>query len=199
MKLGYAKQFLKKLNVEGEPFKYLKQVAFPKLSDENLKLVPYKCVFVTIGRQIISLFSNSGILIGPQIRQLIRDEEFSNKLSNVERRAWNSFISLCKNFLGNNKSPDYVAVVAEFLKAYEEMDCNMSIKIHFLHSHLEFFPENLGKLSDEQGERFHKELWEIEKRFQGKSSVNMMSEYCWSVKRNESDFELKRKRTREFF
>ena len=31
----------------------------------------------------------------------------------------------------------------------------MSLKIHFLHSHLDFFPENLGDVSDEHGERFH--------------------------------------------
>jgi DNA-binding ferritin-like protein len=30
----------------------------------------------------------------------------------------------------------------------------MSLKVHFLHSHLDFFPENLGEVSDEQGERF---------------------------------------------
>lgn len=35
---------------------------------------------------------------------------------------------------------------------------NMSLKIHFLHSHLDFFPENLGDVSDEHGERFHQEI-----------------------------------------
>ncbi|GBP90238.1 hypothetical protein EVAR_100685_1 [Eumeta japonica] len=30
----------------------------------------------------------------------------------------------------------------------------MSLKIHFLHSHLDFFPQNLGAVSDEHGERF---------------------------------------------
>jgi hypothetical protein len=29
----------------------------------------------------------------------------------------------------------------------------MSMKIHFLHSHLRFFPENLQAVSDEKGER----------------------------------------------
>jgi hypothetical protein len=31
----------------------------------------------------------------------------------------------------------------------------MSPKVHFLHSHLNYFPQNLGIVSDEQGERFH--------------------------------------------
>lgn len=117
----------------------------------------------------------------------MHDKEFAHKLNNVERRAWDSFISLCNNFLGNYRSDDYVVVVQEFLTAYAEMGCNMSIKVHYLHSHLDFFPDNLGLFSDEQGERFHKEIQHIEKRFQGKSSVNMISEYCWSLKRDTDD------------
>ena len=34
----------------------------------------------------------------------------------------------------------------------------MSLKIHFLHSHLDFFPENLGDESDEHAERFHHQM-----------------------------------------
>ena len=40
------------------------------------------------------------------------------------------------------------------------MICNMSLKIHFLHSRLDFFPANLanlGAVSDEQCERFHQD------------------------------------------
>ena len=35
------------------------------------------------------------------------------------------------------------------------MGARMSLKMHFLHSHLELFPENNGDVSDEHGERFH--------------------------------------------
>ena len=34
----------------------------------------------------------------------------------------------------------------------------MSIKVHFLFSHIENFPENLGDVSDEQSERFHQDI-----------------------------------------
>ncbi|GFX02515.1 hypothetical protein TNCV_727691 [Trichonephila clavipes] len=33
----------------------------------------------------------------------------------------------------------------------------MSVKVHFLHSHLDYLPENLGVVSEEQGERFHQD------------------------------------------
>ena len=47
----------------------------------------------------------------------------------------------------------------------------MSLKIHFLHSHLDFFPDNLGDVSDEQGERFHQDISVIEIRYQGKLMI----------------------------
>ena len=43
----------------------------------------------------------------------------------------------------------------------------MSLKIHFLDSHLDSFPENLGDYSEEQAERFHQDFAKMEKRYQG--------------------------------
>jgi len=44
----------------------------------------------------------------------------------------------------------------------------MSLKIHFPESHLDFFPENLGDVSDGHGERFHQDIMAVEKQYQGK-------------------------------
>ena len=38
---------------------------------------------------------------------------------------------------------------------------------HFLYLHLEFFPENLGAVSDEYGERFHQDIQAMEESYQG--------------------------------
>ena len=40
----------------------------------------------------------------------------------------------------------------------------MSLKMHFLHSHLEFFPVNNGNVSDEHGEIFHLGIKVFEER-----------------------------------
>ena len=53
----------------------------------------------------------------------------------------------------------------------------MSLKIHFLHSHLDFFPDNLGAVTDEQGERFHQDILQIEQRYKGRFGESMMSDY----------------------
>ncbi|GFU57687.1 uncharacterized protein TNCV_3638421 [Trichonephila clavipes] len=62
----------------------------------------------------------------------------------------------------------------------------MSVKVHFLHSHLDYFPENVGAVSEEQGERFHQDIKEMERRYQGRWNVNMMADYCWMLKGENS-------------
>jgi hypothetical protein len=70
--------------------------------------------------------------------------------------------------LGNHKAANYQDVVQDLLTSYKAMGCNMSLKIHFLELHMDFFPENLGEVSDEHGERFHQEIMHMEKWYQGK-------------------------------
>ncbi|UYV68012.1 Transposase [Cordylochernes scorpioides] len=53
----------------------------------------------------------------------------------------------------------------------------MSLKIHFLHSHLDFFPDNLGAVSDEHGERFHQDISSMEKRYQ--ESMCCSPQHTW--------------------
>jgi hypothetical protein len=75
----------------------------------------------------------------------------------------------------------------------------MSLKIHFLDSHLDFFPDNLGAVSDEHGERFHQDIFAFEKRFHGQSSARMLSDYCWTMKRDVPDAKHRRKSTTHTF
>ena len=37
--------------------------------------------------------------------------------------------------------------------------CNVSLKFHFLQSHLYIFPGNKGAVSDKHGERFHQDIF----------------------------------------
>lgn len=89
-----------------------------------------------------------------------------------------------ENFLGNKKAENYETLVATMLSAFHDLGCNMSVKLHFLYSHLDKFPENQGAVSDEQGERFHQDLKTMEERYQGRWDKHMMAGYCWSNKRD---------------
>lgn len=171
IKLGIVKQFVKALNKDGPCFRYL-CTKFSSLSDAKLK---------------------EGIFVGPQIRELIKDEAFLNSMNKTERDAWMSIGNVIHNFLGNVKSDDYKILVSNMLKNLKRLGCNMSLKLHFLHSHLDYFPKNLGDVSEEQGERFHQDISEMENRYQGRWDVSMMADYCWSLKR-ESTMEKTHKR-----
>ena len=61
----------------------------------------------------------------------------------------------------------------------------MSIKIHFFFNQLEQSPDNLSDYSDEQGERFHQDLKVMEECYKGRWDINMLADYCWSIKRDE--------------
>jgi len=70
----------------------------------------------------------------------------------VEKTAWKSSKNGTTNFLENQKGDNYSDMVPALVKSYKAMGCNMSLKVHFSDSHLEFFPENLVAARHENGE-----------------------------------------------
>jgi hypothetical protein len=80
-----------------------------------------------------------GVSIGPQIRQLFRDEQFDRILSGNKKRAWIDFRLAVTNFLGNNKAEIYKELEENLLLSYQKLGCNMSLKMHFLLSHTNYF------------------------------------------------------------
>ena len=68
-------------------------------------------------------------------------------------------------FFKKFKSPSYQEGAAELFAAYKEMECRMSLKMHFFHSHLKFFPENLGAVSDVQSEKFYQDIQAMKERY----------------------------------
>ena len=163
IKLGLVKQFVKAIDKEGECFKYICR-ALPNVTTEKLK---------------------AGILDGPQVRKLLIDEKFTDHMTYNESCAWQAFADVVHNFLGNHKSRNYKAIVQNLLLKYEILRANMSIKMHYLCGHLDKFPDNLGSCSDEQGERFHQDIKEMEDRYQGRWDAVMLADYCWCLKRDQ--------------
>ena len=102
-----------------------------------------------------------GIFVGPRIREVFKDPKFEKTINTLELKAWHAYEWICSNFLENFKSNSYREGVAEFLAAYKEMGRRMSLTMHFLHSHLEFCPENLEQLVMSRVKYFTKifKLW----------------------------------------
>lgn len=172
IKLGLIKQFVKALNKKnvGKCFQSLLKI-FPSLFDAKIK---------------------EGVFNGLDIRKVMKSTEFENTMTKYEKAAWVNFKNV-KEFLGNKKDENYEAVVEKMLESFEKLGCNMSLKVHFLHSHLKSFPENLRDMSEEQGEKFHQDIKEMERRYQGQWNVTMLADYCWNLKRNEVGVSHKRK------
>jgi hypothetical protein len=177
IKLGLMKQFTKALDKEGRCFRYICS-KFPGISDEKLK---------------------AGVFDGPQIRTLMRDTDFEKEMTRDERKAWTAFTAVVNKFLGNTKAANYKSLVNELLSSFKKLGCNMSVKVHFLHSHINYFPDNLGAVSEEQGERFHQDIKTMEKRYQGRWDTSMMADYCWCLQRDCTDTVHSRKAQKRKF
>ena len=85
IKLGLMKNFVKGMDKTGCGFECVRN-NFPNVSDAKFKV---------------------GIFIGPQIRELMQDQQFDEDLNETERNAWSSFKRICKDFLGNHKTANY--------------------------------------------------------------------------------------------
>ena len=129
----------------------------------------------------------------------MNDKHFEDLLVGPEKIAWKTLKDVVENFLGNYRAPNYIQLVKKLLSAYKAMKCNMSLKIHFLHSHMYFFPANLGAVSDEQDERFHQDISAMEKRYQGNWNPSMLADYCWTLQRDATDTKYKRNSTAKHF
>ena len=68
------------------------------------------------------------------------------------------------------------------LTVYEVQGYQMSLKVHFLHSHLEYLSQSMDFYTEEQGGKLHQDLRTMGKRYQGRMDVNMMGDYFWMLK-----------------
>jgi len=136
IKLGPMENFVKALDVKVPAFTYLSG-KFPRLTYEKVK---------------------AGVFIGTQIRQLfIKTSSFEAVLNDKEKASWQSFENISNGFLRNFKPANFRGLVQDLMDSYEKLGCKLSLKIHFLFSHLGFFPLNCGAVSDEHGERFQQD------------------------------------------
>ena len=77
LKLGLIKQFVKALDKDDATSKYLQKL-FPKLSEAKVK---------------------GGIFNGPQVKLILKSDEFLETLSAVEKDAWICFAAVVQGFL----------------------------------------------------------------------------------------------------
>jgi len=136
------KNFVKAMDRNGTAFLYLRQ-KLPLLSDAKIR---------------------EGVFTGPDIRSLLCDEVFERIVMGDKQKAWHAFREVATGFLRNRRAVATRILWKNFYP-HQKLGCNISVKIHFLSSHLDFFPENCGSVSDEHGERFHQDIAAMESRY----------------------------------
>jgi len=92
LKLGLTKHSVKAMNQEEAAFTYLRD-KFPRLSEAKVE---------------------EGIFIGPQIRDLIKNECFDKLLQGDEKAVWDRFKFVVNGFLGNRRAQNYEDLANNF-------------------------------------------------------------------------------------
>jgi hypothetical protein len=100
----------------------------------------------------------AGVFIDSQIHQLFRDPQVDLVFSDDEKAAWNAVRLVATGFPRNVNAVNFRKLVEDLVTSYEKLGCNMSLKMHFFHSHLDSFPVNCGTLIDEHSDHFHQDI-----------------------------------------
>lgn len=80
------------------------------------------------------------------------DPNFKARMTTNKKEAWVSLKEVVSN---------YKLTVAYMT----DPGCLMSLKVHFIHNHLDCFPITLGDVRETQREQFHQDINKIEKRY----------------------------------
>ena len=155
-----VENFVKAMDGEGSRFTFL-QGKFPWICMDKLK---------------------AGIIDGPQIRELMYDVVSDETLSNAELSTRQSLKSVFTNSLENHRNTEYKKEIKEILKSLRQLRAWMQIKLHFLCSHLDYFPKNCRDFCEEQGERFHQDIRIKEESYYGRWDVNLRADHCLCLK-----------------
>ena len=108
--MGIVKNFIKSLKFEGPVGELLKEI-FPKISEAKLK----------------------------DIVKLIKSEKFTNILCGNELDAWRNIVKVKENFLGSFRSQPYEDIISCIIDSFDRQGVKISLKIHFLDSHVKFY------------------------------------------------------------
>lgn len=129
----------------------------------------------------------SGMLNGPDIRKLMRNGAFDDCLSEDELSAWQNIKAVLENVIGNFRAHNWKSYVDNMLQSFEKINVNMSLKIHFLHYHQDYFDRQLPSESDEHGERFHQVSAQLEHWYSGKRLNSLLADLCWNLQSELDD------------
>ena len=58
-----------------------------------------------------------GIFVGPQINTMLKSKTLEEKMTEIEKEAWQAFLGVVDGFLGNRKDLNYKELVKKLIKS----------------------------------------------------------------------------------
>lgn len=158
------KKFIKALNRESKGFAFSPSKVSMKKTCSNLKQV-----YLLVLKQ-----GNSPGLLVLMMHWILLNS------------AWMSLKPTIANFLGNHRNSQYRKVVYDLMKNFRQLGARMSVKMHFLRSHLNYyiFQKNVETSVENRVSAFSKisVLWRNPIKVY--ENVNFLADYCWCLKRD---------------
>lgn len=133
--------------------------------------------------------SIQGVLNRPDIRRMLKDEQFGESLNEAEATAWDNLKAVINDVLGGKRVDDWRILVNNMLDSFEAIGVNMSLKVHFMHYHQDHFAGQSPAESDEHGERFHQISAQLEHWHSGKMLSSLLADLCWNLQMAENSDE----------
>lgn len=99
---------------------------------------------------------------------MLQSKELVDVMTLDECNAFEVFRMVVQWFFDNKRSDNYKKLIENLMQNYRVLGCRMSVKMHYLFSHINFFRPNLGDVSEEHGEQFHQDIQLMERRYQGR-------------------------------
>lgn len=112
---------------------------------------------------------------------MIKDDLFEELLLPNHQIAFDCLKAVIKNCLGVHRSENWRGLIFDMLHSFDEINVRMSLKIHFLHHHLDHFEKQIPTESDEHGEKFHQITIPMESWFSGKKIDSLLADICWNL------------------
>ena len=105
---------------------------FPRISIENIKTCKFD---------------------GSQMRELVKEPMFDEAQAEAELSTWQSLKSVVTNFLWNLQNVE--KDIEELLNSFCQHRAQMSLKLHFLQLHKDYFLNYCEDFREDQGECFY--------------------------------------------
>lgn len=117
----------------------------------------------------------------------MKSAAFTRILTDEERRGWVFVKEVISRLLGKKRSGAYGPFLEGMMTSFEQLNVHMSLKIHYLHCHVDDFLQQMSTESDEHGERFHQIAAVMEARYKGKKLDALLGDLCWWLDKSFDD------------